>query len=67
MMEKRCLLMSTFPRWDEDFVCEEMGGAKAWAYWCWATENRATIFGSMVERASKGYIGQELERLKKVK
>lgn len=63
-MEKRCLLMSTF-HWSEAYTCEELSGSQGWAYYSWAIENRATVWGSNIERVGKGYVGQEVQRLKK--
>lgn len=58
--------MATF-KWGEDYVCEELIGAKAWAYWCWAKENQANMFGSMYERSTDGYVAAERDLILKRK
>ncbi len=55
--------MQTFG-WSEQHVCEEITGAQGWAYYTWAVENRAILFGSEIQRASLGYVAQEIKRLK---
>jgi hypothetical protein len=63
MLEKRCLLMKTFG-WTPDFVRKRITGAEGWAYYFWALEREDTLFGEGPKRKSKGYIQQEMERLK---
>lgn len=58
--------MATF-RWSEEYVCEEQSGAKMWAYYNWALENRATVFGSVIERVTPGYVARELDLILKRK
>lgn len=54
--------MSTF-HWTEDYACEEISGAKGWVFYNFALENRATMFGALVERVGDGYIAKERKRL----
>lgn len=59
--------MASFPQFSEEYVCEEMPGAQGWAYYSWAVQNRAVMFGSSLEMASTGYVGAEIKRLKNLK
>lgn len=58
--------MATF-HWSEEHVCEEISGAVGWAYYSWAIQNRAVMFGSSLEMSSTGYVGAEVKRLKALK
>jgi hypothetical protein len=49
--------------WTEDYCRKGITGARGWVWYNWALENEATLFGRLVERTSKGYIGQESDRI----
>ncbi len=55
--------MATFG-WSEDYVCEEISGAKGWAFYVWAVENRASMAGGDFQRSTPGYVAQQIKRLK---
>lgn len=50
--------------WSPDFVRRRLIGAQGWAYYNWALENEATVWGNGVERTTDGYIAQEIKRIK---
>jgi hypothetical protein len=61
LIEKQALLMKVF-RWSLQ-RCRSMPGAAGWVWYYWALENDATMFGKLVERKGKGYIGMEADRI----
>ena len=61
-MEKRCILMKAFG-WTPDQIRKRIPGAQGWAYYNWARENEASVWGSNLERKSPGYVKQEYERI----
>lgn len=63
MLEKRCLLMKTFG-WTPDFIRKRIPGAQGWAYYYWALEREASFWGGGPERKGKGYVQQQVERLR---
>jgi len=56
------MLMKAFG-WSEEHCRKRIPGGRAWVWYYWALENEATMFGKLVERTSKGYIGMETDRL----
>lgn len=62
MMTKRAELMS-FYGWTEDYVMFGLTGAKAWTYYAYAVENRASAFGNNIKRTTDGYLDQEVKRI----
>ncbi len=49
--------------WSEQYCRKGITGARGWVWYNWALENEATMFGRLVERAGKGYIAQESDRI----
>ncbi len=51
--------------WSADYVRKGLPGAQGWVYANWALEHEMTVWGALVERKCKGYIQQELDKLRK--
>lgn len=62
-MEKRCRLMR-FYQMSVDHVRKRLVGAQGWVYYNWAQENEASMWGNNIKRVSKGYVAQEVDRIK---
>ena len=56
--------MHTYPAMTEDYILDELDGAKGWAYVNWSIANEANVWGNGVKIKGLGYIGQERERMK---
>jgi hypothetical protein len=54
--------MKTFG-WSIEKVRTGMTGAEGWAWYAWAMENEATMFGASYKRTTDGYVKQETKRL----
>lgn len=63
MLQKRFTLMKTFGM--NEFAAKwGQSGAKAWAMYCWAVENEASIWGTGLVRSTDGYVAQEVKAIK---
>ncbi len=60
LFAKRATLMGYFG-WSEHYTLFGIIGARSWAYYAHAIENRASLFGSGVKKTTKGYIAQEID------
>ena len=60
MLEKRGKLMS-FYGWSERYTLYQITGAKSWAYFAYAVENEARMFGGGVVRTTDAYVAQEIK------
>ena len=49
--------------WSEDYVLNELDGAKGWVFYHWATINEASVWGTGLKIKGDGYIQQEKKRL----
>lgn len=58
--------MATFG-WTEDYVIDELDGAKGNVRFNWARANQASVWGTGVSIEGKGYIQRELDKLKQQK
>ena len=61
LLEKRGKLMS-FYGWSERYVLYGISGAKSWAYFAYAVENEARMFGSAIVRTTDAYVAKEIKR-----
>ena len=52
--------------WTEQYIMDELDGAKGWAYCNWSIEAEARRYGSGVKMVGDGYIAIERKRLKKL-
>ena len=50
--------MSTY-HWSEDYVLDELDGAKGWVWFNWAIMSRASMFGTGMVIKGDGYVAQE--------
>ena len=66
-MEKRCRLLKSYPSFTLDFVRKRLPSGQGWAYYAWAVENEASVWGGGVEKKSAGYVKQERQRLEKLR
>lgn len=58
------MLLRTFPQFTLDYVRKRLTSAQGWAYYAWAREHEALVFGERLKRKSKGYIAKEAERIR---
>jgi hypothetical protein len=47
-------------RWDERYVKWKITSAKGWAFHAWATEHKASIWGTGMTRSTPCYVAQEI-------
>jgi hypothetical protein len=64
LFEKRCRLIKSYG-WSEEYIRKRLPGARGWAYYFWAVQNEATMFGNGLD-VSGGYVSQEIKRLKQI-
>ena len=62
LIEKTAMLMKTYG-WSEDYVMDELDGAKGWVWLNWARENEASVWGAGLKIKGDGYVAQERRRL----
>ena len=63
---KRCLLMKVF-QWQERYTKWKITSARGWAYYAWATEHEATVWGTGLIRSTPAYIAQEITAIRERK
>lgn len=51
--------------WSKDYCLDEIDGAESWAWYNFAVENEAQIWGTGVKIKGDGYIARERKRLMK--
>jgi len=56
-------LKHTYPGWSEDYILDELDGAKGWVYYNWAVVSAAAAAGVEMLIDGKGYIQREKARL----
>jgi len=49
----------------EDYILDELDGAKGWMMFNWSVANESTVWGSGVQIEGDGYIAQERKRIRK--
>lgn len=49
--------------WSAEHVRKRITGAQGWAYYFWAMQNEATMFGGSLELVN-GYVAQEIQLIK---
>ena len=54
--------MSTY-HWTPEYVRWELNAAEGWAYYNWARQNRASVWGSDEKTTSPGYLKQEIDSI----
>ena len=64
LVEKLAMLMHTFPHMTEEYVLDELDGAKGWALFYWARMNKASVWGLGKTIAGDGYVAQERKKIK---
>lgn len=66
LLDKTFRLMATYDL-TEDYVLDELDGAKGWAMYNWSIANEANVWGTGLKIKGDGYIQQEKKRLAKLK
>ena len=56
-------MLATYPQFTEDYVLDELDGAKGWLMYNWAINHHAAAAGVEMVIVGKGYIQQEKLRI----
>lgn len=60
-------MLKTYPQFSLEFVRKRLTTAQGWAYYAWAVQNEASVWGGGLDFKSAGYVRQERERLEREK
>ena len=50
--------------WTPDYIRKRITGAQGWAYYAWAVANESARWMQAPQEPNRGYVWQEIERLK---